>query len=548
MPRVYVPRPYRPRQTQRLTLRAGPFVGADERQADPSYARSHQVYSDSPQRATRLVDMIPLQGNVPGCMQRSGLSSKGIPTGASVIQWIGDYPKEDGTFKTVCIADGEIWEPGTITSPWSGAWVKKVSTANLTTASITLSATARVRCIAGNDYLVVSDGTNTPFQWDGTAGGGLTSLTNCPVLYGQPTLHAGKLFAIKNTARGTFVWSEENDYTTGYEAGGYNNAWDFQQTSASSLTHIIGSNAGLHVIREDGYSMIFGSVDSEFVSSATYDAVSQALGSVSPDAAGVWRDRIVFLGNDRKAYVASLSGGLMDFPTDNASYINDISYWNIEDSECVIDQYNGIAYISRYLPTPTVGLQHKIQVLNLKTNEYFGYHRFYDGLGINRMGTVRGSLGQWYLVIVSTEPKMYVAVFEAPGVGQPIGDSDGVTTRRVPSVVVTAPLGRQVPGICTADQVSVRGLFPDATTFGFIAQGTALVGEPASVSPVGSAAVIAGTTTHGQHHVGLGPVVSNEFMLRISVTATASPSVDRLTEISEIEVPVHVQPRDPRRT
>ena len=81
-----------------------------------------------------------------------------------------------------------------------------VTAANFTTASITLSSTAKCYAVTMADKMVVTDGVNTPWMWDGTTGAsGLTKLTNCPVLYGRPTVYYAKLFGIKNTERSTMV-------------------------------------------------------------------------------------------------------------------------------------------------------------------------------------------------------------------------------------------------------------------------------------------------------------------------------------------------------
>jgi hypothetical protein len=95
---------------------------------------------------------------------------------------------------TVAVAGGELY-----TFDWTAeTWTKVVTTANLTTAGVTLSAVPRVACVTFGDSLFVSDQNNTPFLWNGTTGaGGLTKLTNCPPLYGQPTVHQARIFGIK---------------------------------------------------------------------------------------------------------------------------------------------------------------------------------------------------------------------------------------------------------------------------------------------------------------------------------------------------------------
>src|SRR5688572_19105391 len=105
----------------------------------------------------------------------------------------------------VAVISGEIYTED------SGIWFKQVSTANLTTAGIVLANVGRVFMVPFNGLMLISDGVNLAFTWNGTAGaGGLVELTNAPVFYGRPTVYYGKVFGIKDTERDTIVWSEEN--------------------------------------------------------------------------------------------------------------------------------------------------------------------------------------------------------------------------------------------------------------------------------------------------------------------------------------------------
>lgn len=217
--------------------------------------------------------------------------STAFGTGSDNIQlfvttWLG------GNDKNVVIADGEIhlWDSVSTKST-------EVTAANFTTAGITFSATAkRVWAVTLNDRLIVSDGVNTPFQWDGTAGaGGLVSLTNCPVLYGQPVIYYAKLFGIKNTERDTIVWSEENDPTTGYEAGGFNNSWELSQTGFEPLVGLKATNEALYFARTSSIGSVRGAVTSTFVSDGTLDGISTELGIVSKDSWLLYGNQIWFV-------------------------------------------------------------------------------------------------------------------------------------------------------------------------------------------------------------------------------------------------------------
>ena len=84
---------------------------------------------------------------------RPGTTKAGSQLGSSTnrhAQYIGQFTKQDGTEYTVLVFEGEIY-----TYSWGGdAWTKQVTTANLTTATITLSATARVHGVVFQNTLV----------------------------------------------------------------------------------------------------------------------------------------------------------------------------------------------------------------------------------------------------------------------------------------------------------------------------------------------------------------------------------------------------------
>jgi len=178
--------------------------------------------------------------------------------------------------KTVVVAGGQIyslnWTAKTITT--------EITTAQLTAASITLSSTVQCyACMFGNVMVICDANTNRPFTWNGTTGVGLTSLTNGPArVVGAPTVFYAKLFFIKGTDHLTVVWSEENQANTGYEAGGFNNAWSLTQTGRSWLTAIQGTNEGLYYFRNTSVGVIRGAVTTDFQTAGVHDDISQVYG------------------------------------------------------------------------------------------------------------------------------------------------------------------------------------------------------------------------------------------------------------------------------
>lgn len=240
---------------------------------------------------------------------RPGLQIEGAAslTATAKTQAIGSLWDSVTTGRVVyfVVRGGEIWAcPNTPTTTWS----KYVSTANLTSASITLESDEIVHWVQYRDSIIFNDGVNQPFAWDGGTGvGSLTKLTSAPtVCFGRPTVYYGKLFFIKGYIFGgttyptfTILWSEENQMNVGYETSPYNNSWDLTQTSSAPLGAIFGTNEGLYYFRSAGIGIITGPVTTDFSTTGTHDAISRLDGSESGSAIIQVGDKVFFLDRTR---------------------------------------------------------------------------------------------------------------------------------------------------------------------------------------------------------------------------------------------------------
>lgn len=214
-----------------------------------------------------------------GIVGRPGIVQLGT-TLTGRVQGIFQFTKQSGTEFTVIICGGKFY-----TYNWSTAvYTEVLSTAQLTAAAITLNATADISFLTFSDKVVISDGVNTAWMWDGTTGAGLTKLTNAPVFYGQVWAYGGRIFGIKAAEPDTIVWSLVDTPNTGYEAGGYNNSWSITQTDPNRLYAIPTTNDAIYVVRGRSGTMVTGTVTSNFTSAATRDALSDTTGTMSPFA------------------------------------------------------------------------------------------------------------------------------------------------------------------------------------------------------------------------------------------------------------------------
>ncbi len=273
---------------------AGPWLGMRDAQepssADPRYAkRLRNCYATATEDGGRAV-----QG-IPGFSQ-AGTQLGGV--GARVVQWIGTMRETDGTTRNLVMCNGTLSE-----YDFSGdSFTTRLTQAQINggTGTPALSTTARIYSLTYNDQQIFSDGTNVPFQWDGTSGGGVTELSNCPVLYGQPVIHFEKLAAIKNAERDTWVWSEEGDPTLGYDTAPYENAWNFGGSKAQRLFALAPRNETLGILRERTTTTVDGAMNAEFRTTANRASVSEQIGTLAPAAVLVLDEGTMIVDADGK--------------------------------------------------------------------------------------------------------------------------------------------------------------------------------------------------------------------------------------------------------
>lgn len=280
------------------TLIAGPFRGMRDAPEATTTDLGLALYAGNMLRTPG-----PTGGGMTGRpgfdpMGSTALGTVGVRTAQAMLTWTD----VNGVRITTAIVGGLLY-----TYNWStGVWTNSVTTANLTTNSVTLSTTARVALVPFADGLVVSDGVNTPFWWNGAAGaGGIVKMTSAPVFYGPPTVYYSCLVGVKLAAglRTTVVWSEPGDVNIGYEAGGYNNAWDNPGGYSDPIESVCGTNEALYVFRERVSIAISGAVVSDWATAGTRANLSPVIGTRSPWATLAVTQGVVIVDADSKPWL-----------------------------------------------------------------------------------------------------------------------------------------------------------------------------------------------------------------------------------------------------
>lgn len=535
-----MPQAIRARRPYTVEREAGPLIGVREL-TRPVRGLWDRRY------ATRGRDLTPERRDVGGFLQRPGYAVMGGASdknigGSNPVQRQFTWLLEDGTRRTFAWADGSVWEAtwsGTVPFPVT-AWTEVLAPSDFSGAGITVSLTARIYVVAFSaaGVLVVSDGVNTPWSWDGTTNGGLTLLSDCPVLYGQPTIHEARLFGILNSNRRSFVYSEVADPTTGYVTG-FNNIWDLRQTDAAPLVAIRGTNEGLYAWRTHSTTFVPGAVDADWQSAATLEAVSQTIGAAGPDAVDVWERTIVFLDQDRRPRVLAIGSGLLDFPHEDAA-VTTRFVQDADLSSSTIDPLNRLGLIGVRLdgfsPTPSGTGKNAILVMDLERMTWLGWwtvHRQFETLD-----TLFDSRGASRVCLAGTAGYAFSqgTTYENDSVQNLDTDEDGNQT--TVDMIVTSPFfGAELPGLVEADLIDVAGQFPDAPTvfLSYVPEGAVV-----NSSSLGGAA----GPNDGRYIVGVGPILAHQFCATVRCNTLNTSTVRHA--IRSIRTVMRVVPDDAR--
>jgi len=410
-----------------VALSVGPFTGMNDAieptaAADGRVAMAQNVYLAPGPNGTAYIG-------------RPGFEAMGSQlggAGARTVQYLGQFTKLSGTRYTVAIVGGKFY-----TYDWgTDTWTESVTAANFATASITLSATARVYAVPFFDTLFFTDGVNTPWTWDGSSGaGGLTECTNCPVLYGQPVVYYGKIFGIKNSDRSSMVWSEEGDATLGYETSPYSNAWTLVATGSDPLTALGARNEALSVFRERQTQRIVGAVTTDFSSAGTQADASIDTGTPCPAVFEITAGT-VFVDADAGPYVLPPAGEPVSLWPWSQQTTRTIPRTQLTKVQFGQHTEQNLVWIA--LPEPdqtecTILLVYQADTMNL-----VGLWR---GFTMQRVAVVRDADGTPRLIHGDTDGRIYVHGTAENG---PWSDALDAGTQPVAHIVTTAPLGYDV--------------------------------------------------------------------------------------------------------
>lgn len=259
---------------------------------------SYDPPTGNPRKASLIQNCYPyLSAETGGCLDRPGFRLFGTQLGSPGLrqgQLVCQFTKQVGTEYTIAFVGGLMyqlnWGPRTITPIALGG-------------GVVLSTTAKLYAVTFTDKLVVTDGINKPWTWDGTT---FAVLANAPVIFGKPVIYYAKLFGINAANRLQIQWSEENDPTIGYATAIYDNTWTLGQADQNQLTALLATNEALYYFRARSIGYITGAVTRSFRTDGTRAGISGSVGTTSPDSIIFRLGQVWFTDADGQAQVFHL--------------------------------------------------------------------------------------------------------------------------------------------------------------------------------------------------------------------------------------------------
>lgn len=298
---------WRTRARNPILLRQESFTGMRD---------SYDTSAAHPRKAQLLQNVYPQDPQVGGgVVGRPGFRELTASFAANAQgQRSYQFTKQDGTELTVVFSGGEMAYLS------SALWaLRELSSPVALGGALVLDGTALISCTTFNDGLVISDGVHKPiFATWGGASWTFAEMTNCPVIFGQMVVHYARLVGIKADERNTIVWSEVNQHNTGFEAGGYNNAWALVQTDQEPLFALGATNEALYYWRAYAIGAIYGEITEEWATAGVQDSVSTTVGTSSPWAVVQHENTFWFPDSDARVQRLVIGGGL----TEPAPYLD----------------------------------------------------------------------------------------------------------------------------------------------------------------------------------------------------------------------------------
>lgn len=398
---------------QAVTYRSGPFKGTRS---------TNEPFDDAPELATDASNMyVPDIDGGSGFYARPGFSidndGAAVTTSASRFQGQGviSHTSLAGVTSNFVVFNGELWRRSD-----TGLGYTDVTPVG---ATIDSGVTTRVYGTTFADQLIVTDGVNPPWL--------ATNLTATPITateidydsigtswsaFGPFVVYGGSVFCILNEVGGTFrrsdvSWSVAGNAALGWQQTDYDNNWTLLQSVGQTvpppLFALVGTNTALIYFREYSIGAISGTVGPDLATTATHDAISQNIGTQSPQCVVQYGTTIYFVDQVGRPYQ------LVPGSEPNATWLqlrelvdtSSIGFPAVTKHVAVaafdptLNQVMGASWSA--IPSAAMPCQEGY-IFDARTARYVSRLSLADGAQIEAMGNFLDSVGRSTLVILGS--------------------------------------------------------------------------------------------------------------------------------------------------
>lgn len=179
--------------------------------------------------------------------------------------------------------------------------------------------TQRVKFVSLAGQMVVSDGVHAPWVASDLSS---TPITGTYIDFDgagvdwsaqDVTAYSGAIVFLLKALDGdpvsmTIAWSAPGDPTKGYQQPTFDYAWTLEQTGSNPIYAIFGTNIGLFYWRQQSIGLATGALGPDFQTTHTDDAVSENVGSRSPQCIVGFHDRVFFIDQIGRPYMLPFGG------------------------------------------------------------------------------------------------------------------------------------------------------------------------------------------------------------------------------------------------
>lgn len=400
-------------------------------------------FDDSPDYLNDAINLyIPDPAGLSGAYARPGFSL--LNGGDPIYQPAGNFRGQgiythvalDGTSYNLVVIGGKLFRvDDTLTS-----------FTDVTPIGVTIDpgVTTRVQFVSLADELGVSDGVNRPWTASNLAS---TPITGTYIDYDSGgvdwniqhwVVWGGAIVAVLRTVDGVYrqtdiSWSEPGQMTVGWQQTNFDNNWTLEQTGATPIYALAGTNVALYYFRQRSIGAIAGAIGPDLATTSTHDAISFNVGTEAPQSIQQFGNSIFFTDTIGRPWMLPLGSppqpiwlnmrAIVDSST--IAYPTVTAFTTTSAFEPTLNLY----IVGVWSPTPSAQAPCvQVFVFDANTGTYLGRWTVGPGIAIECIGVFADSHGRAVLMVSGSK-------LEAPATGGYLWSFNSLTS--IPDFLAT---------------------------------------------------------------------------------------------------------------